>query len=451
MLDRLLHHGTEVRRERERAARRRRDAGLRAPLPRVGRRLDRLPPRDGGVAGLPAEPRGDHQGARGGHLLHREPRAPGGRRRRARPPAGGPVPARRRGDVVELPARSCLVAAGTTPNITYEKEWPGTFPMDERRRFFLPHRAVARRAGGWTLEPAAADDEGAFFTGYARDGKFITFFGDNHPAFNGNVVKAMASAKKGYGPITDVLGGRPERRAEAPIAEWEAFRGRIEDDLTARGRRRQPPDPDDRRGRRAGAGRGRELPAGTVLPASEPRGARAPRRGLAAPDRAARPDGRLGGRGEGPPLDDRPRARRLLALCSVLKPGEPVARDGPDGHRHRAARATGRSSSAAAASATPSSSRSARRPASSATGSSTSPGYKKARRLLQARGDRGGGRRPRPSVDRGEAIPARRPTDREFVGNIVEAMVAYATGQARRRRRSPSRRPSGSSSSARTA
>ncbi len=33
------------------------------------------------------------------------------------------------------------------------------------------------------------------------------------------------------------------------------------------------------------------------------------------------------------------------------------------------------------------------------------------------------------SVDRGEAIPARRPSDRSFVGNIVEAMAAYATGR----------------------
>jgi NAD(P)H-flavin reductase len=32
------------------------------------------------------------------------------------------------------------------------------------------------------------------------------------------------------------------------------------------------------------------------------------------------------------------------------------------------------------------------------------------------------------SVDRGEPIPARRPSDRSFVGNIVEAMAAYATG-----------------------
>src|SRR5262249_4595308 len=33
------------------------------------------------------------------------------------------------------------------------------------------------------------------------------------------------------------------------------------------------------------------------------------------------------------------------------------------------------------------------------------------------------------SVDRGDTIAARRPSDREFVGNIVEAMLAYATGR----------------------
>jgi NAD(P)H-flavin reductase len=33
------------------------------------------------------------------------------------------------------------------------------------------------------------------------------------------------------------------------------------------------------------------------------------------------------------------------------------------------------------------------------------------------------------SVDRGERIPTRRPADRSFTGNIVEAMIAYATGK----------------------
>src|SRR5207244_12881142 len=140
----------------------------------------------------------------------------------------------RGGDVVELPARSCWVAAGTTPNITYEKERPGTFPMAERRRFFLPHRAEPDGSGGWKLFPSTATDETAFFTGYAREGKFITFFGDNHPAFNGNVVKAMASARKGYGPITTVLLGNGGKRPVAPVSEWDAFRQRLEDRLTAR-------------------------------------------------------------------------------------------------------------------------------------------------------------------------------------------------------------------------
>ena len=33
---------------------------------------------------------------------------------------------------------------------------------------------------------------------FAPDGRAISFFGDLHPSFSGNVVKAMASAKQGY-------------------------------------------------------------------------------------------------------------------------------------------------------------------------------------------------------------------------------------------------------------
>src|SRR5262249_29251453 len=116
----------------------------------------------------------------------------------------------------------------------YEKERPGSFPMDDRRRFFLPHRAVPDGRGGWRLERSTETDETAFFTGYARDGRFITFFGDNHPAFNGNVVKAMASAQKGYGPVTRFLLGDSPERPVAPVEQWNAFRHVIEQRLTAR-------------------------------------------------------------------------------------------------------------------------------------------------------------------------------------------------------------------------
>jgi NADPH-dependent glutamate synthase beta subunit-like oxidoreductase len=39
---------------------------------------------------------------------------------------------------ITLPARTVLVAAGTSPNITYEKECPGTFQLDAKRKFFQP-------------------------------------------------------------------------------------------------------------------------------------------------------------------------------------------------------------------------------------------------------------------------------------------------------------------------
>src|SRR4030095_1952236 len=126
--------------------------------------------------------------------------------------------------------------AGRPRNITYAKEFPHAIPLDERRRFCAPHRAVRDGAGGWRLDPASPSDAGAFFTGYARGGKFITFFGDNHPAYNGNVVKAMASARAGYRAIAEVLNGHspvpvfdPEREAE-----WEDFRRDTEDRFTAR-------------------------------------------------------------------------------------------------------------------------------------------------------------------------------------------------------------------------
>ena len=38
-----------------------------------------------------------------------------------------------------------------------------------------------------------------------QDGRAISFFGDLHPSFAGNVVKAMASAKQGYPVVSRML------------------------------------------------------------------------------------------------------------------------------------------------------------------------------------------------------------------------------------------------------
>jgi NADPH-dependent glutamate synthase beta subunit-like oxidoreductase/NAD(P)H-flavin reductase len=100
------------------------------------------------------------------------------------------------GEMVRIPARTVCVAAGTSPNTIYERERPGTFALDEWREFFAPHR-VETTDGARALVPAAKGER-AFFTSYQSEGRFITYYGDNHPVYAGNVVKAMASAKDGY-------------------------------------------------------------------------------------------------------------------------------------------------------------------------------------------------------------------------------------------------------------
>ncbi|HKY31131.1 MAG TPA: FAD-dependent oxidoreductase [Candidatus Polarisedimenticolia bacterium] len=107
------------------------------------------------------------------------------------------------GALVTLPARACMVAAGTSPNVIYEKEHPGTFQRDDKGRFFLPHRAAMTPEGA-TPVPAGRGETG-FFTSYRKDGRLVSFFGDNHPQYAGNVVKAMASAKDGAPRIAELF------------------------------------------------------------------------------------------------------------------------------------------------------------------------------------------------------------------------------------------------------
>src|SRR5579859_4776760 len=101
------------------------------------------------------------------------------------------------GSSVELPATTVCVAAGTSPNVIYEKEYPGTFELDDRKHYFRPFVAKTDEAGRTALERAARAGDG-FFTSYLRDGHCVSFYGDNHPHYAGSVVRAMASAKDGY-------------------------------------------------------------------------------------------------------------------------------------------------------------------------------------------------------------------------------------------------------------
>jgi len=103
------------------------------------------------------------------------------------------------GEMVELGARTVCIAAGTSPNVMYEREKPGTFKFDTRGQYFQPHTALRDDAGHLVLTESAPRD--GFFTSYAHDGRCVSFYGDNHPHYAGSVVKAMASAKDGYSRV----------------------------------------------------------------------------------------------------------------------------------------------------------------------------------------------------------------------------------------------------------
>lgn len=133
-----------------------------------------------------------------------------------------------------VPAKSLFVAAGTVPNIMYEREHPGTFELDEWNQYFQSYGIS--REGGLRRVQSTEDDFG-FFTSYERDGKYVTFYGDNHPEYAGNVVKAMASAKTGYKKVLELFKD-DKNAAQGPgsdqqHSEWRSFVGRLETELRA--------------------------------------------------------------------------------------------------------------------------------------------------------------------------------------------------------------------------
>ncbi len=108
------------------------------------------------------------------------------------------------GQTVTLPARSILVAAGTQPNTVLGREEPGKLRLDGRYYETLDEEGHPVKA-----ERVAKPKDARVLTSFIADGRAISFFGDLHPSFAGNVVKAMASAKQGYPVISRMLKQRP--------------------------------------------------------------------------------------------------------------------------------------------------------------------------------------------------------------------------------------------------
>ena len=112
------------------------------------------------------------------------------------------------GETVSLPARTVLVAAGTQPNTVLAREGAD---LALEGRFF---RAVDAEGRPVIPERSAKPGTPQILAQVRRDGRSVSFFGDLHPSFAGNVVKAMGGVKQAYPVVSGLLNARPPATAE---------------------------------------------------------------------------------------------------------------------------------------------------------------------------------------------------------------------------------------------
>ena len=126
---------------------------------------------------------------------------------------------------VTLPARAILIAAGTQPNTVLAREDADTFVLDGR--YF---RAVDADGHPVAAEKSISKPETVnVLLAKRADGRCISYFGDVHPSFFGNVVKAIGSAKQGYPVVSSVLG----RSSPAAAVDDMVFLGALQRELRA--------------------------------------------------------------------------------------------------------------------------------------------------------------------------------------------------------------------------
>ena len=172
-----------------------------------------------------------------------------------------------------------LVAAGTSPNITYEKEQPGTFQLDAKKHFFQGFRA--ERADG-ARHAGAGPRRVLHLVQRRRPADLV--LRRQPPALRrqrrqgDGVGEARLPARRRA--VRRRRRGRSiRRRSRRATRRGRALVGALDDELLATRRTGRAADADDRRGHRERAGRGAAVPARPVLPAAELRGAGRAREG----------------------------------------------------------------------------------------------------------------------------------------------------------------------------
>ena len=126
---------------------------------------------------------------------------------------------------MHLPAHTIFVAAGTQPNTVLAREFPEKFKLDGRYFQACDEQGEPVKPERSNTKPAQAH----VLQYKHHDGRFISFFGDLHPSYSGNVVKAMGSAKQGYPVLSKVL----SQVAAADKGSDQNFLARLSNDLRA--------------------------------------------------------------------------------------------------------------------------------------------------------------------------------------------------------------------------
>jgi NADPH-dependent glutamate synthase beta subunit-like oxidoreductase/NAD(P)H-flavin reductase len=112
-----------------------------------------------------------------------------------------------------LPARTIFVAAGTQPNTVLAREDAQHFAIDGKYFRATDEAGNPIKPEYSISKPTKVD----VLLAKQADGRFVSFFGDLHPSFFGNVVKALGSTKQGYPIVTRVLAQRaPAAQQPAP-------------------------------------------------------------------------------------------------------------------------------------------------------------------------------------------------------------------------------------------
>src|SRR5688572_27820348 len=105
---------------------------------------------------------------------------------------------------IELPAKAALIAAGTQPNTVLAREEGVSLALDGKYFLACDENGAPVQPERHTSKPQHPE---VLLHRYP-DGRFMSFFGDLHPSYFGNVVKAMGSAKQGFPVVSKVLSNR---------------------------------------------------------------------------------------------------------------------------------------------------------------------------------------------------------------------------------------------------